>query len=478
MKKFLAIALAASLASASVAAMSPKRGVSENQFTFGSQLEILAPGVGWYYNWANTPGRGYQDEVINFNDMEFVPMAWNGSYNADAIREYCRTHPQCKYILGFNEPNFTAQSNMTPAVAAREWPALRALADELGLAIVAPALNYSPNAPYQSPTKWMDEFVALVGLDAFDYVAIHNYGGLGVMKTLAGEFYAKYGKPVWVTEFCYWPNEGQANSRVEPAVQIASMVETVEWLEKTDYIYRYAWFKAVGKHENTATSSSPCYGLIVTVNGLGPRELSPQGYVYTYMSDFDADRWHQAGTVVPATEYIDRYNAALAPGANPDAPLPIEISQFNAGATLDYQFDVPADGYYNLTLTVTGQGEPVRFDPSIAIYDINGDDAAELCPVTTFTLPGNEVEYVDRRFEIKLTGGHHTIRIADGNPYRPSGIRISSLRLDDRDGIEDVVIDAADGRADGPVYTLDGRRVTGTLAPGIYVTRGRKLLVK
>lgn len=477
MKQIFAIALAAALAASSASAISPKRGVSENQFSLGSQMEILAPGVGWYYNWGNTPGRGYQDEVINFADMEFVPMAWNASYNANSIREYCKAHPECKYILGFNEPNFTAQSNMTPAVAAQHWPALRALADELGLAIVAPALNYSPNAPYQSPTKWMDEFVALVGLDAFDYVAIHNYGGLGVMKTLAGEFHSKYGKPVWVTEFCYWPNEGQANSRVEPAVQIASMVETVEWLEKTDYIYRYAWFKAVGKHENTATSSSPCYGLIVTENGLGPRKLSPQGYVYTYMSDFDPDRWHSAGTVVPATEYIDRYNASLAPGANPDAPLPIEISQFNAGATLDYQFDVPADGFYNLTLTVTGQGEPVRFDPSIAIYDVNGDATVELCPVTTFTLPGNEIEYVDRRFEIKLTAGHHTIRIADGSPYRPSGIRICSLRLDDRDGIEDVIVDPAVD-PDAPVYTLDGRQVTGALAPGIYVTRGHKILVK
>jgi len=55
----------------------------------------------------------------------------------------------------------------------------RKLADELGLELVAPALNYSPNPPYTDPLRWMDEFVALVGTDAFDYVAVHNYGGLG-----------------------------------------------------------------------------------------------------------------------------------------------------------------------------------------------------------------------------------------------------------------------------------------------------------
>ena len=125
MKKYIPIVLALALAgSATAFAKSPKRGVSEDQFTFESQLRILAPGVGWYYNWGNVPGRGYDDGVINFTDMEFAPMCWNASYNADAIREYVKSHPSCRYLLGFNEPNFTKQANMTPQKAAEEWPAL------------------------------------------------------------------------------------------------------------------------------------------------------------------------------------------------------------------------------------------------------------------------------------------------------------------------------------------------------------------
>ena len=77
----------------------------------------------------------------------------NANYDADAIRDYVKSHPSCRYLLGFNEPNFTKQANMTPQKAAEEWTAVKALADELGLEIVAPAMNYSPNAPYQDPTN-------------------------------------------------------------------------------------------------------------------------------------------------------------------------------------------------------------------------------------------------------------------------------------------------------------------------------------
>lgn len=87
-KRYAIIGLAA-LMSLSAMAKSDKRGVSENQFSMGSMLEALEPGVTWYYNWGNVPGTGYQNEVIDFEGIEFVPMCWNGNYNAEKIREYC-----------------------------------------------------------------------------------------------------------------------------------------------------------------------------------------------------------------------------------------------------------------------------------------------------------------------------------------------------------------------------------------------------
>ncbi|MCM1153270.1 MAG: glycosyl hydrolase [Muribaculum sp.] len=464
-----------------VQAKSLKRGVSENQFQYKAQMEALAPGVSWFYNWANTPGRYLQNEDY----MEYAPMCWNANYNADNIREYCKSHPGTKYLLGFNEPNFTVQANMTPQQAAEQWPAIKALADELGLKLVAPAMNYSPNAPYQDPTKWMDEFVALVGSDAFDYTAIHNYGGLGVMKTLATTFHEKYGKDVWVTEFCLWPNEGNSNSSVSPETQIASMIESVEWLEKTDFIHRYAWFKAIGDSD---AAKGPNYGLILSGKGENPRELSEQGKVYVYMSDFNPNVYYTVGEWVNASNYIDQSNCAM--GSNTDTLHggPIEITRFHSGAYLDYQFDVMQAGKYYLTLRVAGQGEPTRFDPKIGVYSVAGDTETELAAPVLFGLSGSNDAYSQQVYEITLPAGKQTIRIKDCNTGRPSGIRISSLIIskeiiDNPDsGVENVRIDE---NKTVDIYSVSGilvrrgvyaKEALQTLPSGLYIIEGKKML--
>lgn len=471
------IALAALLAVTvfPVGARSPKRGVSENSFQFKAQMAALAPGVSWYYTWGNTPGRYLAGETA----MEFVPMCWNTNYNADNIRTYVAEHPEVKYILGYNEPNFTNQSNLTPSEAAADWPNLLALANELGLKVVAPALNYSPNPPYYNPADWMDEFVALVGTDAFDYVALHNYGGLGVMKDLCATFHEKYGKEIWVTEFCMWPNEGDPNSYVAPEDQIASMVQTVEWLEKTDYIFRYAWFKPIGDSDSTA---GPNYGLLISGKGEAERELSEQGLVYLNLSEFDAGVYHDVDGLVASTDYITQSGISLGSCADGITGSPIEISRFNSGAWADWQFNVPEDGWYNFIVRVSGMGEPTRFDPSLAVFGVDGDAETELAPVQTITLPNDNAVYKEISFPVQLKSGHRTIRLKDMAPYTPSGIRISAVRLSDATGIEGV---SASHSSKVDVYSLQGILLRGGveaetaldgLPAGVYIAGGKKII--
>lgn len=479
--KFIAIALGLLLVAPMSDARSPKRGVSESAFQFASQLEPLSPGVCWFYNWGPQPN---SDEVANYEDMEFCPMAWNGGYNATAIRNYFNKYPQAKYILGFNEPNFINQADMTPQEAAEKWPELKALADELGAKIVAPAMNTSPNPPYQSPTKWFDEFVAIVGLDSFDYLAVHSYGGTEAMKNIATSFHDRYGKDVWVTEFCLWPDEGNANAYVSPDSQISSMIRSLEWLEKTPWIYRYAWFKPVGL---VNSNKGPNYGLLMPKNGAGPRELSEQGYVYTYMSEFDADVWHSTGELVAASEYISSTALSLGKGANADCPLPIEISQFNASATADYQFDITAAGNYSLELTVSGEGEPKRYDPTLSIVAVNtdGSEGKELHAAKDFVLTGDNTAYSTVNFPITLQAGKQTLRIKDANPYRPSGIRISTLRLRDLSGVTDVtvenenrLVDVVNAAGITVRRGVEASHATEGLPAGFYIAGGRKTIVR
>lgn len=470
---FLCLAALTSVGAPSAVAKSYKRGVSENRFQYHAQMEVVEPGVTWFYNWGSTLGAYIADQEY----LEFTPQIWNGNFNADQIRNYVKAHPDTKYILGFNEPNFKSQANMTPEYAAARWPEVQALSKELNLKIVAPALNYSPDAPYTNPTTWMDEFVRLVGPDAFDFTAIHNYGGLGVMIDLATRFHERYGKPVWVTEFCFWPGE---MGDVTVASQLSSMIETVEWLEKTEWIYRYAWFKAT--EESRAN-----FKLIEGGKGEDPRTLSELGNVYVYMSEFDSEKYHPVNQYIPATEYINRQFAGLGKSNDKLNPLPIEISSFSSGATLDYQFDVPAAGKYNLQLRVTGVGEPTRFDPKVAVMAVNSDgsEGAELSAAMQFGLPGNETEYKSIIFPLELAAGKQTIRLKDVNPYAPSGLRISSVYLGDQAGVESITVDSENIPVD--VYNMQGiaiRRgvapqyaLTG-LAPGLYIVAGKKTLVK
>lgn len=449
--KYITTAILAAVALTGFA-RSDKRGVSENNFSMGSMLEALEPGVSWYYNWANTPGKGYENQVIDFEGIEFVPMCWNGNYSADNIREYCKSHPNTKYLLGFNEPNFKAQANMTPQQAAEAWPAVKALADELGLKLVAPALNYSPDPPYTDPLKWMDEFVALVGLDAFDYTAIHNYGGLGVMQTLAGNFHDRYGKDVWVTEFCYWPGE---SGTVAPSTQIDSMAETVKWLESTPWIFRYAWFKALG---NSNASSGPNYGLLVHEgSGTDPWTLSEQGKVYVGLGQFDPDMWHPVGENISATEYSSTDKVGVGGTNDPDCGSIIEINRFNAGASATWQFDVKDAGAHLLTIKTGGYGEPTRFDPQLQWVLVEGEKETPLSATFTPTLPNSNTEYKTCVTTVELPAGHVQIRLKDMAPYSPSGITISSIRLDNVAGVDEISGEPLD--MNGEIYNMQGIRV-------------------
>ena len=475
-------------------AKSFKRGVSGNNFALQEEFDVLIPGVSWFYNWGNTPNSNIAD-VPGEETIEFIPMCWNANYNADGIREYCKAHPETKYLLGFNEPNFKAQANMTPEVAAEKWPAVKALADELGLELVGPAVNYSPDGPENDPFTWYANFVKLVGTDAFDYIALHCYsGGTGGMQDMIDRFYALYGKKIWLTEFSMG-GDGGINV-ASPEVQIASMVQQLEYLEKSDKVYRYSWFVVKG-----VTNKSPYIGLIVPKLGYGERELTEVGKVYVYMTDFDETVYHGVDDVVPASEYISSSSLVLGSNGDNMNPGELEITQFNSGAYADYQFDIPSAGEYTLTLRVSGQGEPTRFDPSIAIYSVdeNGEQLATLAEATQFALSGDNAVFENVAFKLQLQAGKQRIRIADANPYMPSGIHISSLSFkEDFGGVDSVVANSGEftcaveggmlhvyGAAvalRGEVYDLNGRLVASGafdgnmmsvsgLAAGMYVLK-------
>lgn len=245
--KFLACALLALGCATSIPAVAAKRG-------FGGDLADsadvrAASGFGWYYNWGQqpAPGAGNVDDHI-----EYVPMAWGAGFDEQALVNYLTAHPRVKFLLGFNEPNFRSQANLTPSQAAAAWPRLQAIADRFNLTLVGPAVNFSSagdtvtenGVHYTDPVKWYDDFFAACKGCRVDHIAIHGYfDNAAALPWFIGLF-DKFKKPIWLTEF----NQSPAASM---ASQMAFMREAIPLLEQDPRVFRYGWFLARSSQDNT-----------------------------------------------------------------------------------------------------------------------------------------------------------------------------------------------------------------------------------
>ena len=78
-------------------------------------------------------------------------------------------------ILGFNEPNFKQQANLTPKQAADMWPKIEAAAKQRDVPIiVGPAVNFAP-VGQTAPIKWLDDFFSHCVGCRVDAIAMHSY---------------------------------------------------------------------------------------------------------------------------------------------------------------------------------------------------------------------------------------------------------------------------------------------------------------
>jgi len=206
-----------------------KRGVATNT----APGVAFFPTVGWWYDWSpRAAGAG--------SALEFVPMIW-GTKDLNAALP-----PSWRYLLGFNEPNFHAQSNLTAQQAASDWPMLEAKANAAGAALVSPAVNFcGPAASCNgtSPYQYLRDFFAACAGCRVDHLAVHWYNcdlpSLRDYLEPGGnlEGFEQFGKPIWLTEFSCDGSASVAN-------QEAFMRAAVPYLEGNPRVFRYSWFSA------------------------------------------------------------------------------------------------------------------------------------------------------------------------------------------------------------------------------------------
>lgn len=376
---------------------SAKRGVSFN-FQFAEDVELLAEGVSWSYNWGPAQGGASIVESMVAHDMRFYPMAWNGSFSESRIREWKSAHPETEYILAFNEPNLTDQANMVPAVAAEQWPRLRALADELDMKLIAPAMNYGTLAGYHDPIKWLDEFFQLVPISDVDGIAIHSYmASPSSLKGYVQRFY-KYDLPIWLTEFCAWESSvGDAKA------QARFMVQTMGYLESDPHVAGYAWFIPRGSaDENTY----PYYALLTKTQ---PLALTYLGKIYVNYSSFDKSTYYAPEEVIPAESFRDCNASASATATEwvqyvhlqptTDVTGILEIVDLFGGQWVEYGVSSPDGAERALWLRYTA--------PADAILEFTVGDQ-----VVRHTFPATgDGNWRNERVYVKPAEGNSVIRV-------------------------------------------------------------------
>lgn len=366
---------------------SEKRGVAYGHHE-PSDLAVLSPGVLWWYNWYHQPEAAVVSVYSNYN-LDYVPMAWNGSFNKEAMRTFLSTHPNVKYLLGWNEPNFTTQANMTPKQAAAEWHHLEELAEEFNLKLVSPAVNYcdqcvsEDGTTYTDPVKYLDAFFEACTDCQVDYIAIHSYmGNVSALQWFVGLF-KKYDKPIWLTEFANWENNPTLQD------QKSFMIGAVDYLENDPDVYRYAWF--TGRH-----TGAPYIGLLSTTQ-LGT--LTELGSIYVNMPLHDENNF----IMLPATIQAENYNKmnGILLEQTTDVNGFANVGYMDAGDWLEYGVESAEGKLYPLSLRVAGT--------STGTLQIKIDNA----PYKTISIPptGGWQTWTTLKDEIQIPAGKHSIQL-------------------------------------------------------------------
>ena len=97
--------------------------------------------LSWYYTWSPNELTGVSDQV------EFVPMIWgdeadNRSQDRQNEWNWLRNGgwKDYRYLLTFNEPDFTDQSNMTPERAVELWKEIEPICDDESVDVSSPVV--------------------------------------------------------------------------------------------------------------------------------------------------------------------------------------------------------------------------------------------------------------------------------------------------------------------------------------------------
>ncbi len=324
-----------------VKVVTPKKGIAAAKF---GPDKIATADASWYYDWRNTPNSGTAPAG---KPVEYVPMLSNAgavtTQNIAALTT-AKNNGTYKYLLGFNEPDLGSQANMTVAQAINLWPQLMAT----GLTLGSPAPSY--------PNAWFDSFMTQAAAKKYtvDFICLHYYAppnaanAVSALQTFLTNAYAKYKKPIWLTEFgapdCKTLGWCGSNAAALTQAQVDAFVpQVIAMLEDLACVQRYAWFVDASQAGFELSAVFNSDGSL-TQTGIDLRDAHGTASVQTYSPVF---------TRAAASPIVRIRADKKIAGVLPANPTSYRFSLYN-----------PA-GRLVASSAGTGSGETV-FDPSAA----------------------------------------------------------------------------------------------------------------
>ncbi|KAK7482016.1 hypothetical protein BaRGS_00026708, partial [Batillaria attramentaria] len=224
---------------------SSKKGVAVPSETYRCGDFHALRGISWWYDWGQTPyyHNGCGEALLPGR----VPMVWGWRNGIDLPLNIPH---DATAILGFNEPNFHPQSNISPQAAAQHW---RELQNKVGAGRVLVSPSPAPcggSICMSNTDQWFREFFAACHDCRVDYIATHAYWcdpdiTMHYLEGLWNEFH----KQIWLTEFSC----PQKNSVAE---QLAYMRALLPRLESAHYVAKYSWFASRFHGDGWAVSAT------------------------------------------------------------------------------------------------------------------------------------------------------------------------------------------------------------------------------
>ena len=435
---------------------SAKRGLCENNPHYTrAWADSLKVGISWTYNWATTPSpdglyTGAKDDIL------FAPMCWNQRFEEKKLRNYLDSHPATQILLGYNEPNFTSGdggSNMIPSVAALNWPKVEQIAEDYGLMLVSPAMNFGYKALSDGKVWGLDEWLGAFieeyqkrngGRDPrMDCIALHTYMNWAsavdwyVNEYLYSEerdprllaYFERNGrKKVMLTEFCAWEGDKDGFVTTEES-QIDQMVEKVRVLEQSPNVAGYAWFMGIGSN---FANDFP-YNHIFTGSDKA-LQFTDLGLVYTHMSSFDT-LWHyKPGQMIAAKDYIDMRECKMRPSTDHESPCALDVTRFQQYKNWKNETITP---YVEYLINV---GSEKRYTLSLRLCNTSGATIEVLIDgkkKATARLASTSGQWATQTVAVPLTPGKHRMRL---NNVKQADNRMNWLRIEGEE--TDTIADA------------------------------------